>query len=189
MTAKGFSCIPADAGAVTVNAGTIQLDSEVFGLACDKALTMNGGMLDAGTAVSFPIPAGDVFITGGTVTAGYDRDGTPDFGEGFGINADGGVTISGGTVKVGGELDGIYCKMIKVEGGIVTAESNNGEDTNILSYDDAFTWSDWAVPALCWACGTDVLSSGSTARIRPADDATRGEIARAIHVFREEAAK
>ena len=32
-----------------------------------------------------------------------------------------------------------------------------GEDTNILSYTDAFAWSDWAVEALQWAVGAGVL--------------------------------
>ena len=60
-----------------------------------------------------------------------------------------------------------------------------GEDTNILSYDDAFDISSWAMPAMQWACGTDVLNSGDTAAIRPADPATRGEIAHAIRALLE----
>ena len=64
-----------------------------------------------------------------------------------------------------------------------------GEDTNILSYNDAFTWGDWAVPALQWACGTGVLEEIPVGMLRPTDDATRGEIAHAIHVFCEDVAK
>ena len=60
-----------------------------------------------------------------------------------------------------------------------------GEDTNILSYDDAFDISDWAMNAVQWACGTDVLNSGNIAAIRPTEPATRGEIAHAIHAFCE----
>ncbi|MBR1496790.1 MAG: transporter substrate-binding domain-containing protein [Oscillospiraceae bacterium] len=33
-----------------------------------------------------------------------------------------------------------------------------GEDTNILSYDDSFQWSEWAVPALQWAVGAGLLT-------------------------------
>ena len=33
-----------------------------------------------------------------------------------------------------------------------------GEDTNILSYNDSFAWSEWAVPALQWAVATDLLA-------------------------------
>ena len=64
-----------------------------------------------------------------------------------------------------------------------------GEDTNILSYDDAFEISDWAIPAVQWACGTDVLDSANTAAIRPTEAATRGEIAHAIHAFLENVAE
>ncbi len=64
-----------------------------------------------------------------------------------------------------------------------------GENTNILSYDDAFDISGYAIPAVQWACGTDVLDSGNTALIRPTTPATRGEIAHAIHRFLEDAAK
>ena len=64
-----------------------------------------------------------------------------------------------------------------------------GEDTNILSYYDAFTWSDWAVSALQWACGAGVLEDVPVGMLRPTDDATRGEIAHAIRIFCEEVAK
>ena len=64
-----------------------------------------------------------------------------------------------------------------------------GEDTNILSYYDAFTWGQWAVPALQWACGAGVLEDDPYGWIRPTEAATRGEIAHAIHVFCEEVAK
>ena len=68
-------------------------------------------------------------------------------------------------------------------------DTSVGEDTNILSYDDAFTWGDWAVPALQWACGTGVLEDVPVGMLRPTDDATRGEIAHAIRIFCEEVAK
>ena len=64
-----------------------------------------------------------------------------------------------------------------------------GEDTNILSYDDSFEISDWAFPAMQWACGTDVVNSGNTPAIRSAEAATRGEIAHAIRAFLEEVAE
>ena len=64
-----------------------------------------------------------------------------------------------------------------------------GEDTNILSYYDAFTWGQWAVPALQWACGAGVIEDSPFGMLRPTEPATRGEIALAIHVFCEEVAK
>ena len=63
-----------------------------------------------------------------------------------------------------------------------------GENTNILSYDDASGISDWAMQAMQWACGMDALNSGKTAAIRPTEPATRGEIAHAIRMFREKTA-
>lgn len=38
-----------------------------------------------------------------------------------------------------------------------------GEETNILSYDDAFEVSEYAVPAMQWACGSGILVGGSNA--------------------------
>ena len=64
-----------------------------------------------------------------------------------------------------------------------------GEDTNILSYYDAFIWGDWAVPALQWACGSGVLEDAPVGMLRPTEPATRGEIAHAIRVFLEAAAE
>ena len=37
-----------------------------------------------------------------------------------------------------------------------------GEDTNILSYDDAFKISEYAIPAMQWACGSGILVGGSS---------------------------
>ncbi|MBR5366270.1 MAG: S-layer homology domain-containing protein, partial [Clostridia bacterium] len=64
-----------------------------------------------------------------------------------------------------------------------------GEDTNILSYYDAFTWGDWAVQALQWACGAGVIEDSPVGMLRPTEAATRGEIAHAIHIFMEDVAK
>ncbi len=60
-----------------------------------------------------------------------------------------------------------------------------GEDTNILSYDDAFTWGAWAVPALRWAVGADVLGERSYGVLAPAAAAYRYEVAAAVHAFCE----
>ena len=56
-------------------------------------------------------------------------------------------------------------------------------------YYDAFTWGEWAVSALQWACGAGVLEDVPVGMLRPTDDATRGEIAHAIRIFCEEVAK
>ena len=67
-------------------------------------------------------------------------------------------------------------------------DTSVGENTNILSYNDAFTWGDWAVSALQWACGAGVLEDVPVGMLRPTEAATRGEIAHAIRVFCEEVA-
>ena len=64
-----------------------------------------------------------------------------------------------------------------------------GENTNILSYDDVFDTSSWAIPAMQWACGSGVLEDVPVGKIRPTFPATRAEIAHAIHVFLEKVAK
>ena len=51
-----------------------------------------------------------------------------------------------------------------------------GEDTNILSYSDALGISEWATPAMQWACGAGILE-GSAGRLNPQGDATRAEVA------------
>ena len=51
-----------------------------------------------------------------------------------------------------------------------------GEDTNILSYDDAFSVSTWAMAAMQWACGSDIIN-GIGSEIVPAGNATRAQVA------------
>ena len=67
-----------------------------------------------------------------------------------------------------------------------------GEDTNILSYEDAFSVSDWAMAAMQWACGAGVIQgseSGSTVYLLPGNSATRAQVATMIARFCTDAAK
>lgn len=57
-----------------------------------------------------------------------------------------------------------------------------GEDTNILSYVDAFSISDYAFPALQWACGTGLMN-GSGDSLMPGDGATRVQAAAILYRF------
>ena len=57
-----------------------------------------------------------------------------------------------------------------------------GEDTNILDFSDAETVSDWAVPAMQWACGAGLIE-GSGGRLMPRDEATRAQVAAILHRF------
>lgn len=49
-----------------------------------------------------------------------------------------------------------------------------GEDTNILSYNDAFDISEYAIPAMQWACGEDIVQ-GDEGNLMPKDGATRAQ--------------
>ena len=51
-----------------------------------------------------------------------------------------------------------------------------GEDTNILSYDDAFSVSEWAMPAMQWACGAGLINGIGT-NLVPQGTATRAQVA------------
>ncbi len=52
-----------------------------------------------------------------------------------------------------------------------------GEDTNILSYDDAFDISEWAMPAMQWACGSGLMEGRSESVLAPQGNASRAEAA------------
>ncbi|MBQ3404591.1 MAG: S-layer homology domain-containing protein [Oscillospiraceae bacterium] len=52
-----------------------------------------------------------------------------------------------------------------------------GEDTNILSYNDAFDISEWAMPAMQWACGAELMNGDNHGNLLPADGATRAQAA------------
>ena len=53
-----------------------------------------------------------------------------------------------------------------------------GENTNILSYADAFDVSEYAVTALQWACGAGIISgTGSGSTLTPQGEATRAQAA------------
>ena len=62
-----------------------------------------------------------------------------------------------------------------------------GEDTNILSYADAFTVSEYAVSALQWACGAGIISgTGDGSTLTPQGEATRAQAAVMLMRFCEE---
>lgn len=60
-----------------------------------------------------------------------------------------------------------------------------GEETNILSYDDAFDISEYAIPAMQYAIGTGIIKGKTISTINSKDNATRAEIAVIIHRFIE----
>lgn len=63
-----------------------------------------------------------------------------------------------------------------------------GEDTNILSYSDAQKISEYAIPAMQWACGTGLIQGTTDSTLSPAGLATRAQAAAILHRFRESTA-
>jgi len=63
-----------------------------------------------------------------------------------------------------------------------------GEDTNILSYEDAFNISEYAIPAIQWACGAGIMQ-GDGAKLDPQGNATRAQVAAMLMRFIENVVK
>ncbi len=64
-----------------------------------------------------------------------------------------------------------------------------GEDTNILSYNDALSISEYAYSALQWACGAGIISGDNIGNLNPHSSATRAEVAAMLQRFIENVIK
>lgn len=62
----------------------------------------------------------------------------------------------------------------------VDQDMSVGEDTNILSYDDALEIAEYAVPAMQWAVGAGIIS-GDGAALNPKGAATRAQVAAMLY--------
>lgn len=60
-----------------------------------------------------------------------------------------------------------------------------GENTNILSYDDFDSISEYAIASMQYACGSGLMKGKTTSTLNPLDNATRAEIAAILHRFIE----
>ena len=62
-----------------------------------------------------------------------------------------------------------------------------GENTNILSYTDVADLSEYAIPAMQWACGAGIVSGYDDGSLRPLNPATRAQtvkiLMKAMDVF------
>jgi len=58
-----------------------------------------------------------------------------------------------------------------------------GEDTNILSYTDAFDISEYAIPAMQWACGDGIISGNDDGTLNPKGHAQRSHAAQMLMKF------
>lgn len=63
-----------------------------------------------------------------------------------------------------------------------------GEDTNILSYEDASHISEYAIPAIQWACGAGIMQGNGT-KLDPQGKATRAQVAAMLMRFIETVVK
>jgi len=64
-----------------------------------------------------------------------------------------------------------------------------GEDTNILSYTDAFDIAEYAVPAMQWGCGAGVMGGYTDGSLKPTATTTRAHMAAFLQRFCEKAVK
>ena len=67
-----------------------------------------------------------------------------------------------------------------------------GEDTNILSFDDAFAVSEYAIPAMQWACGSGMvhgIARDGRMLLAPGDTTTRAQTATLLMRFQSAFAK
>jgi len=55
-----------------------------------------------------------------------------------------------------------------------------GEDTNILSYNDVFDISEYAIPAMQWACGAGIMCGHEDGNLRSAETAVRSDTAQML---------
>ena len=60
-----------------------------------------------------------------------------------------------------------------------------GEDTNILSYADFADLSEYAIPAMQWACGAGIVTGTSESTLSPQGSATRAQVAAMLMRFCE----
>ena len=75
-----------------------------------------------------------------------------------------------------------YCQYKKIDVSV-------GEETNILSYNDAFDVHSWAMAAMQWACGAGVIggmTDGDGMKLDPTGTATRAQAATMLWRFCEE---
>lgn len=61
-----------------------------------------------------------------------------------------------------------------------------GEDTNLLSYDDFEDLSEYAIPAMQWACGAGIVNGTSESTLTPQGEAERAQVAAMLMRFCEQ---
>ena len=72
---------------------------------------------------------------------------------------------------------------------VAKVDVSAGKDTNILSYDDAFSIGSWASEALQWAVGSGLIGGRTASTLDPKANATRAEVATVIWRYATKLAK
>ena len=60
-----------------------------------------------------------------------------------------------------------------------------GESTNILSYEDIFSVSDYAIPALQWTCGSGIMSGYTISTLAPKNTVSASQLEEALFRYSE----
>ncbi len=97
------------------------------------------------------------------------------YGQGLTTGADGG-SFDGDRIAARSEIVTSLYRYAQMTG----ADVSIGEDTNILTYEDAENVPAWAVPAFQWAVGAGVVSGKNGVLLAPNDSATRAELAQIL---------
>ncbi len=139
---------------------------------------------------------------GGVIRTLYEREGTPmviqsvAFDDAAGTSYANAAVWAKGAGIVTGDESGLFngaqavtreqlAAMLYRYARYLGEDVSVGEDTNILSYTDAFERSDWAVSALQWAAGSGVLDAKDGGRLGARDAVTQSEAAAALKKFDE----
>ena len=60
-----------------------------------------------------------------------------------------------------------------------------GENTNILSYEDVFSVSDYAIPAFQWTCGSGIMSGNTISTLAPKNAVNESQLEEALFRYSE----
>ena len=63
------------------------------------------------------------------------------------------------------------------------ADISIGESTNILSYEDVFSVSDYAIPAFQWTCGSGIMSGNTISTLAPDESVSRIYFSSVLHKY------
>ena len=113
---------------------------------------------------------------------------------GCGIFADGPLVINlAGENKIGGGLFGPDDSITREQLAVILYrfalykgyDLSAGEDFDLSAYADAGDVSEWAIPAMQWACGAGIINGDGGGALAPQGEATRAQVAAMLMRFIE----